>query len=184
MKSLEGHLLVARPELTDLNFRHTVLLMLDHSDEGAAGLVLNRPTRATLVQLVEQVLEQSTDWDKQIHLGGPVPGPLLVLHAMEAYSDRRILDGLYSTVEPDQIRAILEERLEPSLFLANYSGWGPGQLESEIEADSWLFTPATAESVFAAAEPTSWEPTIRGIRSRHMARVLRLDGIPGDPSQN
>ena len=78
MESLKGHLLVAARGLLDPNFARTVILMLGHGPEGAAGLVLNRPTDPrTIGEIAEQVFEEEIDWDKPIHLGGPVAGPLV-----------------------------------------------------------------------------------------------------------
>src|SRR5262249_40524889 len=97
MTSLKGHLLVATPELLAPIFTHSVILMLDHSEGGAAGLIINRPTEATVTAIAEQVFEEASDWDKPISLGGPVPGPMVVLHTVEELADQEVLPGVYST---------------------------------------------------------------------------------------
>ena len=89
MESLKGHLLVATRGLLDPNFTRTVILILGHGPEGAAGLVLNRPTDKTIGEVAEQVFEEEIDWDKPIHIGGPVPGPLVVLPARPSRSRMR-----------------------------------------------------------------------------------------------
>ena len=123
MNSLKGQLLVATTQLLDPNFGRTVVLILEHNDEGAVGVILNRPTQARVTDLAGQGFDESTDWDKPIHLGGPVPGTVLVLHAVEELSDVEILPGVYSTAEASKIQQLISRQAEPSLILANYAGW-------------------------------------------------------------
>ncbi len=184
MNSLKGHLLVATPQLLDPNFVRTVLLMFEHNEAGAAGVILNRPTEATISDISAQFLEERVEWDKPIHLGGPVPGPLLALHTSEALSDQEVLTGVYSTVEAGRIRELIRNRAEPSRIIANYAGWGPGQLEAEIADQSWYSLPAKAEHVFWSSDDDLWEFVSREIRSRRMSQWLGLRELPDDPSMN
>src|SRR3954470_2836970 len=141
MRSLKGHLLLASPQLVAPIFNQSVILMLDHSSEGAAGVVINRPTDATVASIAEQVFEESSDWEKLISLGGPVPGPMIMLYTLEELSDQEVLPGVYNKVDASQVRELLRLQVEPSLTLANYSGWSPGQLEGEIAEGSWFTLP-------------------------------------------
>ena len=184
MKSLKGHLLVATPTLLDPNFARAVLLMFEHSEEGAAGVILNRPTEATVTNISEQVLEEPFAWEKAIHLGGPVPGPLMILHTIEDLADQDVLPGIYSCVEASKVRQLIRSEAEPSLILANYAGWGPGQLEGEIEQDSWLSLSADPRHVFWDDPRDLWDTVIREIRGNELTRTLGLDGLPPDPSLN
>src|SRR5262245_32217130 len=129
MNSLKGHLLIAAPSLLTPFFTRTVILMLEHNDEGALGVVLNRPTEATVSDIAEKVFEEPFEWEKPIRIGGPVPGPLMVLHTVEDQSDQEVMPGLYSSVEASKVQEVLRRRSDPCLVIANYSGWGPGQLE-------------------------------------------------------
>lgn len=186
MKTLQGHLLAAAPGLLDPNFRKTVLLMLAHSADGAVGVVLNRPTEATVEKLSEEVFSEAIDWDKPIHLGGPVPGPLMILHAEEEFSDQEILPGVYSTVDSEKIQDLLKRRVEPCLVIANYAGWGPGQLESEMDEGSWLTLPACVEHVF---EPDGdgedfWESVRGQFQTVRLTDLLGVREQPSDPSLN
>ena len=95
MRSLKGHLLIASPSLLSSFFTRTVILMLDHTEEGAAGVVLNRPTEATLAEIAETVFSEADDWEKPLHLGGPVSGPLMILHELEALSDHEVIPGFH-----------------------------------------------------------------------------------------
>lgn len=184
MKSLKGHLLIASPSLLDPNFARAVLLMFEHNEEGAAGVILNRPTDATITDISEQVLREPFAWDKPIHLGGPVPGPLMVLHTVEDLADQEMLPGIYSCVEASKVRDLLRSEVEPSLIVANYAGWGPGQLEGEIALESWLSLPAEARHVFRDDPEDLWDLVMRQIRGTELTRVLGLDGLPDDPSLN
>ena len=184
MRSLKGHLLIASPGLLDPNFAKTVVLMLDHSEDGAAGLVLNRPTEATVADIAETVFSTPIDWDKRLNLGGPVAGPLMVLHEVEALSDREILPGLYHSVELGQVRELVLGRVEPSMILANYAGWGPGQLEGEFDVDSWLTLPATRNHVFGTEGEDLWKVVVQAVNARKLSDFLGLREVPPDPTLN
>jgi len=183
MTSLKGHLLVAAPELLDPNFARSVLLIFEHTKQGAAGVILNRPTVATITDISEQVFSEEFDWEKPINLGGPVLGPLLVLHETQSLSDQEILEGLFSTIDATKVQVLLRQRVEPSLIIANYAGWGPGQLEAEIKEGSWLLTPATIEMVFTADDET-WDAIVQEIDANRISKILGIREVPDDPSMN
>jgi putative transcriptional regulator len=184
MKSLKGQLLVASPSLMSPFFARTVILMFDHSQKGAMGVVLNRPTEATVGDVAEQVLDEPLDWSKPIHLGGPVTGPLLVVHIEPDLADQEVLDGVYQSIDAEKVRQILQRQSEPSLIVANYSGWGPGQLEGELAEDSWLTCDATMDLVFWEGSGDLWAEVVSRIRSTQLQNILGLDHLPEDPSVN
>lgn len=184
MTSLKGHFLIAGPKLLDPNFARTVILMIEHTAEGAAGVVINRPTGAIVSEVAEAVLEEPVAWEKPIHLGGPVSGPVVVLHTREDLGDLRLLDGLFSTADAEKLRTLVREREEPSLVIANYAGWGPGQLERELDEDSWLIAPATVDQVFWSGDQPLWDVLSRAIRGQQLAEMLRLRDLPPDPGVN
>ena len=184
MRSLKGHLLIASPSLVASFFTRTVVLMLDHSEEGAAGVVLNRPTEATVSDIAETVFSEPFEWDKPLNLGGPVSGPLMVLHEVEAISDQEVFPGLYNSVEMSHVRQAVQDRTEPSLILANYAGWGPGQLESEFGVDSWLTLPASLEYVFWRGTKDLWDVVVKAVNARKLSEFLGLRDVPRDPSLN
>jgi putative transcriptional regulator len=184
MDSLKGQLLIATPQLLAPFFARTVILMLEHGASGALGVVLNRPTEATVSDIAPQALQEPFEWPKPIYLGGPVPGPLMVLHTLEEMAEREVLPGLYSCVEAAKIQQVIRQRVEPSLIIANYSGWGPGQLEGEIEADSWFSAPATVEHVFWDRDDDLWTIVVKEIRNAQLADLLDLDDVPPDPTVN
>ena len=182
MTSLKGHLLLASPDLLDPNFARSILLMIDHDREHASGVILNRPTSATIADISEQVFDEPLDWDKPLHLGGPVVGPLMVIHTDGDLSDREVLPGIYSTIDADRVRILLTNRAEPTLIVANYAGWGPGQLEAEIKEGSWRLVAAEPGRVFGL-DDDDWEAIVREIDANQIPRILGID-LPADPSLN
>ena len=184
MRSLKHHLLIASPTLVDSFFERTVILMLDHDDEGAAGIVINRKTEASLLDVAETIFREPFDWDKPLHLGGPVSGPLMIIHEDEALSDQEILPGVFNTIDSDKVREILRGRPDPCLLIANYAGWGPGQLENEFGVDSWLTLPATSTHVFWDDPRELWDVVVKEVNARKLSDFLGLREIPSDPSLN
>src|SRR5262245_58507737 len=125
MQSLKGQLLIATPQLVNPMFSRSVILMLDHNEEGAMGIILNQPINTQITDLAGKIFEVGFEWSKPLHLGGPVPGSLLVLHTLKAMADHEIIPGVFVTFEPSTVQEIIHGRPEPSIVIANYSGWGP-----------------------------------------------------------
>jgi putative transcriptional regulator len=184
MTSLKGHLLVATPELNAPIFTRSVILMLEHSEDGAAGVIVNRPTDGTVAAVAEQVFEQVSDWDKPISLGGPVPGPLILLHTVEDLADREVIPGVFSTLDAPKVRELVRRKAEPSLTVANYSGWSAGQLEGEIATGSWVSFPARPDLVFWQGAGQLWDAVMRAYNGRRLTELLRIRGAPADPRSN
>jgi putative transcriptional regulator len=185
MSGLKGRFLIAKPRLVDPNFHRAVLLMLEHSETGALGVILNRPTPATVGELSSQIFEEPSDWDKIIHLGGPVPGPMMVLHTVADLADQTVRAGLYTTIDAVKINDLIRTRAEPSRLLVNYSGWGPGQLESEIEQDSWYTCDADAGAIFDEGDEAGlWDRLVRKIHHATLEEVTGFEEWPDDPRVN
>jgi putative transcriptional regulator len=184
MKSLKGQLLVASRELRDPNFEQSVTLLFEHSPEGAAGFIVNRPTGKMLADLSVFELEGDDDWNRPIYLGGPVSGPLVAIHGLADYADQTVVDGIYLSADTEKIEQIVRVRGEPVLFVANYAGWGPGQLEAEFESESWLVEPATPEMVFWNGSRDLYEMLVSRIRFSEITGSLRIRHVPTDPNVN
>jgi putative transcriptional regulator len=184
MKSLKGHLLIAAPSLDTPFFTHTVILMIEHGEDGALGIVLNRQTEATVTDISEQLFDEWFEWDKPISLGGPVPGPIMIIHTDEDQADQTVIEGVYNTVEADKVKQLILEKPEPMLVVANYSGWGPGQLESEFDVDSWLTLPAKIEHVFWDDERDLWDVVVKEANTKKLSEFLGIREIPPDPRMN
>lgn len=183
MKSLRGHFLVASAQLKDPNFYRTVVLMVQHDNEGAFGLILNRPTGKTLRDALQLVTDEPSPCNDSIYLGGPVRGPLTVVHTDESRGNVEILSGLYYTAEDELVNEVLQrEGVRRRIFLG-YSGWASGQLESELEMGGWQITSATVKDVFADPEE-QWRAIFRRIGREFLSSTIKPRILPEDPSLN
>lgn len=163
MDSLRGQLLIAPPHLTDPNFSKSVVLMVQHDTQGALGLVLNRPTEKSLSDVWVELRQRTCKRTDPVYLGGPVPGPLMVLHGDLAASDIEILDGVFCCTSESSLERMVDEPGLPLRVYAGYSGWAEGQLEMELQLGSWLRAPALAEHVFHTPTRDLWTRVFREI---------------------
>ena len=155
MQTLKGHLLIATPHLRSPIFSRSVILILDQNEEGALGVILNQPISTTMTDLSGKIFVEDFEWDKPISLGGPMASSLVMLHTDEDLADEEIIPGVYITIDGSKVQDLIDLRSEPSLVVANYSGWGPGQLDGELRADSWLTLPATFVEILKYAQSVS-----------------------------
>ncbi|MEM6474234.1 MAG: YqgE/AlgH family protein, partial [Planctomycetota bacterium] len=181
--SISGKLLIASPYLSDPNFMRSVVLIVSHDEQGAFGLSLTRPTNRRLSDIVEMSLPSAKirddDW---IYEGGPVDGPLLAVHSMAGVGSPVVDESIaiWITSEEEHLRMLLTRTDIQVRFAAKYSGWGPGQLDSELEAGGWLVGPAESEIVFEDAENV-WESSVKRCGHDVLSSIspgLRID----DPS--
>jgi putative transcriptional regulator len=165
LNSLAGQLLVAMPQMGDHRFQRTVIYLCAHNEEGAMGLVLNRLiddlTLAELLQQLEIPNTVAISGDDRVHLGGPVEaGRGFVLHSDE-YREEGTLpvgDGVALTATLDILRAIGRgEGPHRSLLALGYAGWGPGQLDNELQQNGWLHVPADQDLVFGKELESKWQ---------------------------
>ena len=180
VESLRGHLLVASPALLDPNFRRTVVLVTEHTDDGAAGLVLNRPSLVEVAAAVPQ-LEELVDDDEQVWVGGPVqPETVLVLGEFVDPDDAEVplfeSLGFPSLDEPDEIVPATTRRR----VFAGYAGWGAGQLEEEVANEDWILEPALADDAFTEEPDELWRVILR----RKGGIYELVARMPDDPSLN
>jgi putative transcriptional regulator len=181
MESQRGQLLIAGPGLLDPNFWRTVVLVVEHSDEGAFGLVLNRVSETTVGDAVPD-LEELVDSDEPLYIGGPVqPSGVIVLGHFEDPGDAALLAfddvGVLATS-----KSMLESStgLRTSRAFVGHTGWGPGQLDSELDRGDWILEPAQLEDAFCADPPALW-PAVLARKGGSYALVARM---PSDPSLN
>jgi putative transcriptional regulator len=179
-QSLRGKLLIASPALVDPNFARTVVFVTEHNDEGAMGIVLNRPSETAVTAVVSE-LEQIARGEP-IYVGGPVQPEALVLLAefsrLEAAAWIVVADvGLASA---DVEVAELATSVRRGRVYAGYSGWGPGQLEAELEADSWIVEPPLPSELFPDDPATLWSDVL----ARKGGQFSLIARMPADPSQN
>jgi putative transcriptional regulator len=174
-ESLKGNLLIAAPSLFDY-FRRAVVLLLEHSDEGAMGVVLNRASETTVAEAVPALAELTGDADELVRLGGPVsPDSVVALGDFEDLDDAAApVSGSLGLIDPDRAPLSLR-RLRA---YAGYAGWGPGQLEGELEEQAWIVEPARSDDPFQDGD--IWSGTLQ----RKGGAFALLATMPAEPSLN
>ena len=183
IESLAGRFLIASPHLPDSNFSRTVVLMVEHHEEGALGVILNRPTNATLSDIWKYVDDSPFESVKCLKLGGPVEGHLMCLHRSPKVSEVEVLPGVYLASDPSRIRQAVEES-ETSHVYWGYSGWGAGQLERELKIGGWLVGDATAALVFDDDLSTLWNRVVSKNGQAILREALHISHFPEDPQWN
>ena len=183
MSFLKGHFLVASSHLADPNFKQAVVLLIHHSQEGAFGVVLNRPAENTVQELWEKVGEGPCECQQPVHVGGPVSGPLMALHGDESLAEMEVVPGVYFAAQREHLEKLLRQTEHPLRVFVGHAGWAGGQLESEIRQGAWLNTPATAQLVFG--DPSDlWRRITQQIGESFLASVLKIKHTPPDPGLN
>ncbi len=167
--NLVGKLLIAMPGMGDARFDHAVIYMCAHSDEGAMGLIVNKPApEVRFAELLEQLGITPGDGarDIRVHFGGPVEhGRGFVLHSGDYTSGQGTLQvdadtGMTATM--DVLEDLAHGRGPAASMLAlGYSGWGPGQLEGEIARNGWLTCDPRSEIVFGRANEHKWSAALK-----------------------
>lgn len=180
-ETLTGELLIAKPYLGDPNFERSVVLICEHSKEGAFGLVLNQTTNNVLSDFFEDIQE-----DFSVFLGGPVENHTLhFLHKRGDIIEGSIglVDGLYWSGNFDQIKTLINTGIvKPSeiRFFLGYSGWGANQLEEELKDDVWIKVPTTPEVVFENDITKIWSKVLRNLGGNYII----MANSPLDPRLN
>ena len=180
IRDLTGHLLLSNATLFDPNFRRTVVLIGHHDDEGAVGVVLNRPLDVTVDEAVPPLAALVQPGDL-VYQGGPVqPEAAVVVADFEDPAKAGVvalgsIGFLPEEADPDDLGTIRRVRV-----FAGYSGWGPGQLEEELDEDAWLVTPALPEDVFDDEPEGLWERVV----ARLGPAYAMMRTMPFDPSAN
>ena len=180
MDSLKGQLLIAAAGLLDPNFRRTVVLVTEHEDDGALGVVLNRPAETTVGEALP-ALAALVDEADPLYIGGPVDtGSVIVLAEFVDPEDAAatIFDDV-GFVPGDADLDDVASAVRRARVFAGYAGWSGGQLEEELEADGWMLETATHEDVFGPADEL-WSDVLR----RKGGPYALLSTIPPDPSLN
>jgi putative transcriptional regulator len=182
MDSLRGKLLIASPALIDPNFHRAVILIAEHTGEGAMGLVLNRPAE-TLVADVVPDLSDLADDGAPVYFGGPVAADSVIVLA--EFDD----PALAGVLLDDDLGFVGSESgdvgdvaggVRRARVFAGHSGWGPGQLEGELEDESWIVEPPEREEIFSEDADGLWSAVLR----RKGREYALLSTMPPDPSVN
>jgi putative transcriptional regulator len=180
VSSLAGKFLLAAPPLVDPNFVRTVVLIIRHDDDGAFGLVVNRPMQVDVGAALGEAMEAARESTLPVYSGGPCQGPVFVLHTDPTIGGEEPLGGVYVTTEPEAIETLLRTQADPFKLFASYSGWGKGQVESELSEGSWQVLEASESEVFS----TDGQLWSRLHTKANLSKYVDPDRIPDDPSVN
>jgi putative transcriptional regulator len=180
VNSVRGQLLIAGPSLLDPNFWRTVVVVVEHNEDGALGLVLNRPSETTVGEAVPE-LEELVDREEPLFIGGPVqPSAVVVLAQFEDPTDAALMAfddiGVLATAsQSDPVAGVRRARA-----FVGHSGWGPGQLDDELSRGDWILEPARSADAFSGGPGELWSEVLTR-KGGSYALVARM---PPDPSAN
>lgn len=178
MSYLAGRLLVASPRLVDPNFARTVVALLNHDEEGAMGLVINRPTELSVADHLPQWADRLAS-PPVVFYGGPVEQSVAIGlgQGRDAEAGATPIAGVsminLTEEEGEEIKGAVR-------VFAGYSGWGPGQLEDEIDEESWIVTPGSSGDVFSLSPDRLWAKVLK----RQGGQIALLASMPLDPQMN
>lgn len=177
-----GRFLISEPFMGDPNFQRSVIFLTEHSDQGSLGFVMNRQLAAGIHDLIEEL----PVFDAPVFLGGPVEQN--TLHYIHRLGERLpkaqpITDGVYWSGDFDVLSELIANNRvahDDVLFFVGYSGWGPGQLEKELEEKTWIVAPEDPSFVFNEDYEGLWQQILENMGGKY--RVL--SNYPVDPQLN
>jgi len=184
LKLGKGVFLLASPRLRDPNFRQTVVLLCEHGPEGALGVVVNRPTAMSISEALPHVpiIEGAAH---VLYAGGPVQtNQVMLLYRGSQFPENAhpVFDGVCLGGDMGMVERILTTTGSKEFFRAylGYSGWGPGQLEGEMKAGSWILVPADPTWVFEKDASSIWHDMVLTLDESYRPYAE----MPFDPSSN
>jgi putative transcriptional regulator len=152
------------PQMQDENFERTVVLLCDHSEEGAFGLILNRPTTTAAAEVVAFDPPVETTQGPLLWSGGPVEpqrGWILLGQSVDEDAQTEVAPGLYLSTSVELLRQLVLETPPRIRVLTGYAGWGPGQLDDEMAASAWLTVDVDPVLIFDTPADEMWDQAIR-----------------------
>lgn len=164
--SLAPTLLLSMPQMLDPNFARTVVLLCEHTAEGAFGLIVNRPSDTSAADAVQLVPPPARDSGASLWSGGPVEpqrGWILLGEPPDGADAVSIAEGVFLSTSLDVLRRIVEDGWPRTRILTGYAGWGPGQLDDEMAASAWLTSEVTPALLFDTPPDQMWEAAIRSL---------------------
>jgi putative transcriptional regulator len=171
-QTANGVLLVAKPGLPDPRFSETVVLVTRAPDLQTVGVILNRPLRTKLSQIITDE-SLTRNYSGPVFFGGPVMGRSIVALFRSGSEPEapafHVLKGVYLSMHPGNVERLLRESGSGYRIFPGFSGWAPNQLESEIERDGWYVLPASEELLFRADTAGMWEELLERTRGKRAA---------------
>ncbi|MGA2616781.1 MAG: YqgE/AlgH family protein [Thermoguttaceae bacterium] len=184
MDTLQGHLLVAAPHQLDPNFARTTALVVQHTDRGAFGLIVNCRERERPGLFWQRAPKRRRlVGRRRPYFGGPVAGPLMAVHTDPFLAEIEILPDVFFTANEKHILTLVRQLQQPYKVFAGYVGWGAQQLDLEVAQGIWRSMPATADYVFSARTDL-WDELSRQIFELVLHSVFHIKHIPQDPLLN
>jgi putative transcriptional regulator len=183
MDSLRGMLLLAAPALKDPNFDRAVVFIAEHSEDGAMGLVLNRPSDAPVVDAIPDLTWVADTGDELVYVGGPVaPNGVIVLAEWADPSQAVVLVDDDLGFVPGDVEDVdaLAAAVRRARVYAGHAGWGPGQLEDELAEEAWIVESPLRHELFTDDPEGLWSAVLR----RKGREFALLSTMPPDPSLN
>jgi putative transcriptional regulator len=183
MDYLKGHLLIAAPQLADPNFSRTVVLMIEHDENGAFGVVLNRPSGRTVEDVWAELGDAPCQCKESINVGGPVMGPILAVHRDASLAEAEIMPGVYLAAQREHLDELVRRPEAIFRLFSGYSGWGEGQLENELKHGGWITKEANQDYIFDGSEDL-WRRVGNDITETVLRDSVKIKHFPKDPSVN
>lgn len=186
-QSLRGEFLIAGKPLRDPNFYRSAVLIVEHNEQGAMGLIVNRPSSVTVARALSEHFQLPQTGDL-VYIGGPVePAALFILHNAPHLDENEspVVSDLYVGSSPEVFENVVKAAAEDEAdvrfrIYCGCAGWGPGQLEGELDRGDWLHVPASPEQVFSENPYELWD---RLIEQTRQSRGF-LPGGGGNPEWN
>ncbi|HEY9490245.1 MAG TPA: YqgE/AlgH family protein [Chryseosolibacter sp.] len=182
IKPERGRLLISEPFLPDPNFERTVVLLCEHNEEGSFGFVLNKPS----ILKVSEVMEDLTDLENLVYVGGPVQQDTLhFIHRNASLENAvEIVESIYWGGSFENLTLLLETHQIATgdiRFFLGYSGWGPGQLDAELDQDSWIVCDYVSDQLlFDTGSEVMWRKALENMGGR----FSMYSNYPVDPRLN
>jgi putative transcriptional regulator len=183
MKLLQGHFLVAAPHQLDPNFVEAVILVVEHAGCGAFGVIVDCPRDRH--EGISPQRRSEPRWPKgpRRYFGGPVTGPLMAVHTDERFAELEVLPGVFFAGRRKNVLALMRSKEQPCKVFTGYAGWGPGQLEHEVDDGIWRAIPATPAKIFSNGD-TLWKSLAGQAFSSLLQVMCNIKHVPSDASLN
>lgn len=177
-----GRFLISEPFMNDSNFRRTVVLLVEHGDQGSLGFVLNKQLSVG----INEVISELPDNNSPVFIGGPVEqGTLHYVHRLGDVisGSREVYEGVFWGGNFEDLKRLMDKGLVRSsdvLFFVGYSGWSPGQLDDELDRKSWIIAPENPNFVFRENYGDMWRDILKSLGSKYQI----ISNYPVDPRLN
>lgn len=177
----QGRILISEPLLSDAYFKRSVILITEHSDQGAVGFVLNKPIEIPL----NEILADFPDFEAEVYVGGPVAKDTVhFLHTLGNLvpNSVHVIDNIYWGGDFDVLKELINEGMvkkDQVRFFLGYSGWSPNQLEDEIDENAWLVVDVDPKKLMSA-DKDIWKKTLENLGKKYKI----WSNFPENPAMN